>query len=380
MDLRIGGKWVLRRRLGGGSFGEIYSGEHLVNKESVAVKLESVNARPPQLLNESRAYRTLSGGVGIPSMKWYGVEGDYSVMVMDLLGKSLEDLFEQCGRKFSLKTVLMIADQLLARIEYLHNKNILHRDIKPENFVIGTAQTSNLIYVIDLGLSKKYKDSKTGQHIPFREGKSLLGTARYTSVNTHLGIEQSRRDDLESIAYILIYFMKGTLPWIGLKEENKKQKYEAITEKKIVTGVEVLCQGLHPEFGIFLNEVRRLDFADRPDYEVYRKFFRDLFVREGYIFDSIYDWVKVKPSSIGLPIEVSTTRLFEDPSHPATLMEFTRRNNPSAPLLPLPAVKTPVVKAAIVDHTANRLTRKPGGPQWMIHPVIKTVQRAIRAV
>jgi casein kinase 1 len=242
MDLRIGTKWVLKRRLGGGSFGEIYSGEQILTKEPVAVKLESNNCHPPQLINESRAYRLLSGAVGIPFMRWYGVEGDYSVLVMDLLGKSLEELFEQCDRKFSLKTVLMIADQLLARIEYLHEKNILHRDIKPENFMIGSGRSSNLIYVIDLGLSKKFKDPKTGQHIPFREGKLLLGTARYTSINTHLGIEQSRRDDLEGIAYVLIYFLKGTLPWIGLKAENRKQKYEMITEKKVVTGVEVLSR------------------------------------------------------------------------------------------------------------------------------------------
>ena len=130
MELRVGSKFVLRKRLGAGSFGEIYAGEHVTTHDPVAIKLESVHSRAAQLMNESRAYKLLAGGVGIPKIMWYGVEGDYNVMVMDLLGKSLEDLFIQAQRKFSLKTVLMIADQMITRIEYIHSKNIIHRDIK----------------------------------------------------------------------------------------------------------------------------------------------------------------------------------------------------------------------------------------------------------
>ena len=146
-------------------------------------------------------------------MHWFGVEGDYNAMVMDLLGSSLEDLFVFCGRKFSLKTVLMIGDQMVQRIEYLHNNHFIHRDMKPDNFLVGIGKKQHLIYMIDYGLAKRYRDPKTGEHIPYRDNKSLTGTARYASVNTHLGIEQSRRDDLESIGFILIYFLKGTLPW-----------------------------------------------------------------------------------------------------------------------------------------------------------------------
>ena len=152
-------------------------------------------------------------------MHWYGQEGDYNVMVLDLLGPSLEDLFNYCKRRFTLKTVLMIADQMLSRIEYVHSRDFIHRDIKPDNFLIGTnsknsgKNDSSTVYIIDFGLAKKFRDSKTGKHIPYRDGKELTGTARYASVNTHLGIEQARRDDLESIAFVLLYFLKGSLPW-----------------------------------------------------------------------------------------------------------------------------------------------------------------------
>ena len=151
--------------------------------------------------------------VGIPSVQWFGVEGDYNCMIMDLLGPSLEDLFTFCKRKFSLKTVLMLGEQMVSRLEFLHNNHFIHRDMKPDNFLVGINKKQHLLYMIDYGLAKRYRDPKTGDHIPYRDGKSLTGTARYASVNTHLGIEQSRRDDLESICYILIYFLKGTLPW-----------------------------------------------------------------------------------------------------------------------------------------------------------------------
>jgi serine/threonine protein kinase len=380
MDLRVGSKWILRKRLGAGSFGEIYSGQHILTKEDVAVKLEQARAHPPQLLNESRAYKLLAGGVGIPAVRWYGVEGDYNVMVMDLLGKSLQELFEQCGQKFTLKTVLMLADQMIARIEYLHNKNVLHRDIKPDNFMVGTGANAGLLYAIDLGLSRKYKDPKTGQHIPFREGKPLLGTARYTSMNTHLGIEQSRRDDLEGMAYVLVYFMKGGLPWMGLKAENKKKKYDLIAEKKLVTGIESLCQNLPSEFAIFLTEVRRLDFSDRPDYALYRQLFRDLFVREGFVFDYMYDWVQAKPILVPLPVVFSRTQQFDEhevSAPPPPLLELGKRNHPSAPVQPTLASKLPVVKVAM-GGLPPRPGRKVATPPWMVPPGIKPIPRAIR--
>merc|ERR1712046_432798 len=258
--------------------------------EEVAIKLESIKSKHPQLLYESKLYKILGGGVGIPTVRSFTVEGDYNVMVMDLLGPSLEDLFNFCDRKFNLKTILMIADQLLQRIEYIHYKSFIPRDIKPDIFLIGLGRKSNLIHCIDFGLAKKYRDPKTHQHIPYRENKNLTGTARYASINTHLGIEQSRRDDLEALGYVLMYFLRGSLPWQGMKAATKKQKYEKISEKKMSTPIEVLCKGFPQEFVTYFQVCRSLRFEDKPDYSYLRKLFRDLFFREGYQYDFVFDW------------------------------------------------------------------------------------------
>lgn len=228
--------------------------------------------------------------MGIPSVRWYGIEGDYNVMVIDLLGKSLEDLFNDCGRRFNLKTVLMLADQLLCRLEIIHTKCYIHRDIKPDNFLMGRGSRRHMVYVIDFGLAKLYRDPRTHRHIPYREGKNLTGTARYASINTHTGVEQSRRDDLESLGYVLLYFLRGSLPWQGLKAYTKKQKYERILEKKSSTSTDMLCKGFPAEFKAYFEHVKALRFEDRPDYDYLKRLFRELFFRKGFSFDNMFDW------------------------------------------------------------------------------------------
>ena len=276
----IHNKWRITRRIGGGSFGEIYMGVG-PNNEKVAVKFEKEGTRCPQLRHEYKVYRELVNCHGFCSVYYFGQQDQHNVMVMDLMGLSLEDLFNKCARKFSLKTVLQIADQMLERADTLHARHLIHRDIKPANFVIGLNDQAANVYCVDFGLSKRYRHPKTLQHIPHRDGRSLTGTPRYASINNHLGIEQSRRDDLESIAYILIYFLKGSLPWQGLKAKNASKKYMLILNKKQSVSIAQLCQGCPSQFAEFLAYSRSLKFDAKPDIPYLRKIFRDLYNSQG---------------------------------------------------------------------------------------------------
>ncbi|KAF8352011.1 kinase-like protein [Amanita rubescens] len=296
LDLRINGKYRVGNKIGSGSFGDIYLSTNIITGGQVATKLESAHSENPQLKYESTVYKALAGSIGIPRIHWYGTttddttECDYNAMVLELLGPSLEDLFNSCNRKFTLKTVLLLAEQMISRIEYIHSQYFVHCDIKPENFLMGIGQHEYLVNIIDFGLAKKYCDSHTRLHIPYKENQDLTGTVRYSSINAHAGVEQTRRDDLESLAYVLIYFLRGSLPWQDLEAMTKKQKYDRIMRKKSSTSIDSLCCGFPSEFGVFLNYARTLRFDAKPDYPYLRKLFHDLFLREGFQHDNHFDW------------------------------------------------------------------------------------------
>ncbi|KAJ7815118.1 putative casein kinase i alpha, partial [Mycena olivaceomarginata] len=204
-----GWKYRLKKKIGSGSFGDIYLAINVVSGEEVAVKLEPVKAKYPLLEHETKVYKILAGGLGVPVVRWFGIEGDYNVMVLDLLGSSLIPLRITSTFATANSVLLLLADQLISRMEYIHSRDYIHRDIKPENFVMGIGKGRNQLHVIDFGLSKSYRDSNTHFHIPYKQNKKLTGTARYVSISTHLGAEQGRRDDLEALAYVLMYFLRG---------------------------------------------------------------------------------------------------------------------------------------------------------------------------
>ena len=249
---------------------------------------------------ESKLIHKMRGKTFVPFLHFVGDEKFddgrmFHVMVMDLLGKSLEDLFQECHRKFDLKTVCHIASQMVStkkcshslfcqiqRIQKVHEERIIHRDIKPDNFLIGaTESTKNNVYIIDFGLAKCYKNSE-GEHIPFRDGKNLTGTARYASLNTHIGYEQSRRDDLETIGHVLLYFLRGSLPWQGLPGRSKDEKYNNIKRKKKEVSIEELCLNQPVEFKEFMQYCRSLSFTADPDYRYILSLFDGCMERNGY--------------------------------------------------------------------------------------------------
>ncbi|KAL6884276.1 casein kinase 1, delta subunit [Trichoderma longibrachiatum] len=252
VDILVNERYRLVRKISQGGFGMVYSEVDLQSGTEVALKLTHTNDDYDALKGENYTYEVLAGGVGIPHVMWFGEECEYYVLVHELLGPSLEDLFDYCDQKFSLKTVLLIADQAISRIEYIHSKNVLHRDVKPSNFLMGVGRRGNILYAIDF--------------------------------------EQSWRDDLESLGYVLVFFALGSLPWQGLKATTDQKKQELVKHMKTSLSAEELCAGLPDAFAKYIDYTRSLRFEDKPNYAHLRQRFRRVFRSKGYKYDNIFDW------------------------------------------------------------------------------------------
>lgn len=289
----VGERYRVGKKIGEGSFGIIYEGVNIETNEQVAIKFEPRKSDAPQLRDEYKTYQILAGTPGVPQVYFYGIESSYNVLVLDLLGPSLEDLFELCSRTFSIKTVCMLAKQMLQRVRACHEKHLIYRDIKPDNFLMGRGPNAGTVYLIDFGMAKYYRDPHSKIHIPYREKKSLSGTARYMSINTHLGREQSRRDDLEALGHVFMYFLRGGLPWQGLKAATNKQKYEKIGEKKQQVSISELCHGYPDEFAKYLTYARHLKFEEQPDYDYLIKLFNTVMKKQHLVDDGVFDWMQL---------------------------------------------------------------------------------------
>jgi casein kinase 1 len=290
---RFEGQWQLDRKISSGSFGEIFSGENLFTKERVAIKLEPIASKLGFVAKEAKLLKTLNSAPGFPKLKWFGQKSGFNVLIIDLLGPTLQDLFNALNKKLSVKSVLMIADQLLTRIQTLHSYDHLHRDIKPENLLIGRNQFANMVYVIDLGLAKKFRNSNK-EHIAMSTGRGFTGNQRFCSKSAVMGIEQGRRDDLEAIGYVLIYLLKGALPWDGIKERAKSKKMKELISRKANCSIENLCEGIPKIFLEYMQYVSSLTFAAKPDYSYVKRMFREEFLANDFIYDYEFEWNSLK--------------------------------------------------------------------------------------
>ncbi|KAK3336900.1 kinase-like domain-containing protein [Cercophora scortea] len=289
-DILIADRYRVDRKIGEGGFGLVYQGTDLQSGEEVALKLSDIEDDWEAAQVEKDTYEALDGGVGISRVHWFGEECDHYVLVQDLLGPTLEDLLNYCGRRFSLKTILLIADQAISRIQYIHSKGFLHRDIKPDNFLMGSNRQGNTLYTIDFGLSREFRFAERSKNA---EGLPLGGTRRYASIKNHNGRTQSWGDDLESLGYVFVYFARGSLPWQGLKAATDDEKAARIKELKEGLSGEALCDGFLPgEFATYIDYTRRLAFDDKPDYSYLRRLFHRLFRAEGFKYDHVFDWTE----------------------------------------------------------------------------------------
>ena len=283
-------RYKLLKKLGAGSFGSIYSAEY--EQKLYAIKLEEKKYGHNLLEHEAYIMSHLKSPA-LPEVKAFGYSTIHNILVMELMGKSLEDIFESFPtKKFSIRCVCNIGFQMIEILEYIHNKHIIHRDIKPDNFVTGLNEKRKYIYILDFGLSKKFRSSKTLKHYPVIKSKNLTGTARYASINALNGLTQSRRDDLEAVGYVIMYFLRGRLPWQGIPVKNKEERYKKIMEKKIATSAEELCRGFPKQFTDYINYTRGLQYEQDPDYDYLKNLFITTLNNEGFNIDCYYDWDK----------------------------------------------------------------------------------------
>ena len=285
----IFGKYKILKLLGYGSFGAVYKGINIKNGENVAIKIEEWKKTGDLLEGEAYFLFNLKGN-GVPEVKSFGRFGKYKILVETLLGDSLDEISNKINKNFSLKDICMIGIQLIERLEYIHSKYIVHRDIKPENLLVDK-KTKRIIYLIDFGLSKKYRSERTGKHIKYFLHKKMTGTARYASRNAIRGGEQSRRDDLECTGYVLIYLAKNNLPWQGLKEKDESKRFKQIYIIKQKIKPEILCSALPNEFCEYIKYIKKLQFEEDPNYEFLKGLFLNVLIRSGLKNDLNFSWL-----------------------------------------------------------------------------------------
>ncbi|ODM93064.1 Casein kinase I isoform beta [Orchesella cincta] len=366
----VGERYRLMKKIGTGAFSEVWLAKDITNAEEVALKLERSKTfdhdSTVKLGIEKEVYQSLNGAIGIPQAYWFGKlelkDYHYNVMALERLGVSLGELIRRCGGFFSLKTTLMLADQLIQRIEMVHSQSYIHRDIKMDNILMGLGSNSNILYIIDFGLALRYRHPETGVHIDLTKGIPMGGTPLFAPLSAHLGFGQSRKDDLESVGYLLVYLINGTLPWGRIKAAKRAEVFQRVKQLKLTTSVEKLCKGLPSAFKQYFWYCQALRFEDNPDYNHLREIFSKLFTKRGYQNDNRFDWVVLAEKK---ELAQRTRRQVECPP--------SRMDSPSDPLTP----ETPVMVGE-----EYQLIRKLGagscGEVWLARNITNGEERAFK--
>ena len=316
-------KYRLVEKLGEGTFGMIFKCES--TDGLCAFKFEKKRYGRRSLLKAESEVMIELKGFGIPKIISYIENDDYNIMIMELLGKSLEVLAQQyADEKLSLKTCCMLGIEMLKILKKIHDNHFIHRDIKPDNFAIGYSDQSQL-YLIDFGLAKQYRNAKTLQQKPMQKNKKLTGTARYASINALRGYDQSRRDDLESIGYVLAYLLRGNLPWQGIVVKTKEEKYAKILYRKQSITSEQLFFGFPNELCTYINYCKNLGYEEEPKYDYLTDLFKNIIQNQLHEeIDYKYDWLQ---NDIDLNVNIKENYISVDGGNENDLNNLSMVNN-----------------------------------------------------